>query len=163
MDRLPPTPCILILLMQLSSACHTLTLHNYVIYKGRAFQRADVLCSSVCLLVEIFYVLKCQYSSKEWFTFGSLEPLRQHYENNVRSMATKRTPALRKWALWSECLDIAGESSLEGPFYNNEWANSLSSILTDRSVHQTPRSPPHGLSPSINPSCQLYLHPSLCK
>lgn len=37
MDRLPPTLCILILLMQLSSACHALTLHNYVIYKRQAF------------------------------------------------------------------------------------------------------------------------------
>lgn len=37
MDRLTPTLGILILPMRLNFACHTLNLHNYVIYKRWAF------------------------------------------------------------------------------------------------------------------------------
>lgn len=58
-------------------------------------ERADVQTVQQCVPVDGFYVLKCQCTPKDWFTFGSLGHFRLHCGNNVRSMGTKRKAAQR--------------------------------------------------------------------
>lgn len=123
------------------------------LFKGQTCRR----CASARLLIERFDVLKCQYTSKERFTFSLLGHLGLQCRITLDLSVPKGNQRLDEW---DEYLIKANKSSTEGPFYNNEGANSLSSILTDRSVHQTPRSS-HPWPLAIHQSILTALPPSL--